>query len=227
MSIGKRSIKKNRNSKDYSQSRKDLSKNNSKNEGIEQNNNVKNLNSNCNSNNTKDSIERNKYVLDLVNMWINNADNKISLAFAILSAIFAIIVFLTENWLSKIEHRNTNNGLMICFYIIAGLSALFFLISVIFYLLCIIPRFTSDNKKINNYSIFYGEIKDFKSSNDYVKCCKKATDENYNEEIMREIYYNSRICYKKMRRFKFAVILSAVSIVLAVPAALLYYLAII
>ena len=87
----------------------------------------------------KDSIERNKYVLDSVNMWINNADSKIGLAFAILSAILALIVFVTEDWLSKIEHTKNDNTLMYFFYSFVVLSVVFFLLSVIFYFLCIIP----------------------------------------------------------------------------------------
>ena len=174
----------------------------------------------------KDSIERNKYVLDSVNMWINNADSKIGLAFAILSAILALIVFVTEDWLSKIEHTKNDNTLMYFFYSFVVLSVVFFLLSVIFYFLCIIPRFTSDNKKNTKYSIFYNEIKDFDSYIEYIKSCEKITGEIFNEEIVKEIYFNSCICSKKMKYYKAGIIFSVLSIIFALVSALLYYLAI-
>ena len=176
---------------------------------------------------TKDAIERNKYVLDLVNSWISNADNKIEMAFAILSAILALGVFVTEDLLSGIKTTTVNTCLMCWFHLLVIVSGLLFLASVWFYIQCIIPRFTKDNLMNKRYSIFYDEIKNYKSYKEYIDVCKNANDEMFNEEIVKEIYFNSCICSKKMRNFRRGIILSGLSIASSVVTAFVYYLAVI
>ena len=67
------------------------------------------------------AIERNKYVFELVNMWIGNADNKINIAFAMLSALVAVVVFITDNLLSDIPiSQNANPCYLKSFYIAYG-----------------------------------------------------------------------------------------------------------
>ena len=43
--------------------------------------------------------ERNKYVYELVNNWIGNADNKVSVSCGIFSGVFVVISFLRENYI--------------------------------------------------------------------------------------------------------------------------------
>ena len=181
------------------------------------------------------TIERNKYIFELVNMWIANADNKINVVFAMLSAVVAVIAFVAEHLLSKMTiSQNARLGLRNAFYIVIIIAMGCFCLSISFYVASVIPRLTSDKtKKLclkhkemkqPRYSLFYDEIKDFKKPEDYVEAAKKASIDIFNEEILKEIYYNSGICSIKMKCFKWGVIASFVTIVLAMIAALLYFL---
>lgn len=182
------------------------------------------------------AIERNKYVFELVNMWIGNADNKINIAFAMLSALVAVVVFITDNLLSDLPiSQNACPCYLEMFHIAAVIAALCFCLSIFFYVCSIIPRLTSDKtiknklKKIKDdkkpkYSIFYDEIKDFEKADEFVKAAKAANAEMFNEEILKEIYYNSGICSKKMYWFRKGAIASFVTIALSLLAALFYFL---
>jgi hypothetical protein len=174
-----------------------------------------------------DTLERNKYVFDLVNMWIGNADNKIELAFAILSAIVAVIALVAEDMLSGFDVTNANICLLCYFRLGVFISGVLFLVSVFFYLSCLIPRFTNDNQRNKKYSIFYDEIKDFDCYKEYVEACKSATNEMFNEEIIKETYFNSKICSTKMRSFRKGLIFSGASIISTLLTALLYYIAVV
>lgn len=175
---------------------------------------------------TKERIERNKYTLDLVNLWINNVDNKISMAFAILSAILALIVFVTEDHLSQIEFQGVNSCSLCCVKGFALASGLLFLVSVLCFIMCIIPRFDMEKAGGKKYSIFYDEIKNFDNYRDYIDACIDANAEIFNQELEKEIYFNSCICSKKMRFFRKGIICSGLSILSAVVAALIYYIAV-
>lgn len=174
----------------------------------------------------KESIERNKYTLDLVNLWISNADNKIAMAFAILSAVLALIVFITEDLLSKIEPISINTCSMCVVKMLAIISGVLFLASVYFFILCIIPRFNKEKVYKKDYSIFYDEIKDYDNYRDYIDACNQAGNEAFNQEIEKEIYFNSCICSRKMRLFRKGIICSGLSIVFVVAAAFVYYLSV-
>lgn len=181
------------------------------------------------------TIERNKYVFELVNMWIANADNKINIAFAMLSAVVAVVTFVAENMLSKMAiSQNARSSLLYAFYTVFIIAAACFCLSIFFYVASVIPRLTSGKtikckrkqkeKKKPKYSIFYDEIKDFEKAEDYVEAAKRANEDVFNEEILKEIYYNSGICSKKMNCFKWGGIASFVTIVLVMIASLLYFL---
>lgn len=174
----------------------------------------------------KERIERNKYTLDLVNLWINNVDNKISMTFAILSAILALIVFVTEDYLSNIESQGISFCSLCCVKGFALASGLLFLVSVLCFIMCIIPRFDMEKAGGKKYSIFYDEIKNFDNYRDYIDACIDANAEIFNQELEKEIYFNSCICSKKMRFFRKGIICSGLSILSAVVAALIYYIAV-
>lgn len=57
-------------------------------------------------------------------------------------------------------------------------------------------------EETNRYSIFYEDIKNFESVDDYKRACNNATLQMLNDEILNEIYINSGICSKKMHNYK-------------------------
>lgn len=187
-----------------------------------------------NKDDIKDCIERNKYTFETVNMWINNAESKISIAFAMFSAFIGLIVFICDSLFDKLfVSPNARGCFLYAFYVTAFLAFISFIISVGFYISTVTPRFTSDksflgkkykNEIIPKYSIYYDEIKDFENANDFVECAKLAKANTFNEELLKEVYYNSRICSKKMHCFGKGILTSFITIVASLLAALFYFL---
>lgn len=129
--------------------------------------------------------------------------------------------------LSKLDTKNADLCFMSWFKVFAISACVCFIISVYFYIQCIMPKFTKDGLKRKEYSIFYDVIKDFCCYNDYIKVCEKADDRLFNDEIVKEIYFNSCICSKKMRNFRAGLIFSLMSICMTIISAFVYHIAVI
>ena len=178
--------------------------------------------------NSKSHIENNKYTLDLVNGWINNADTKISISCGISSVVFAIILFFAENILCKLDYSKGINSCYIPWIMLFGIGGVgCFLVSLWFCFWALNPNLASSKIKAQNkdYSIFYEDIKCL-TEPEYIASANDATDEAFNEEILREIHINSGICSKKMHRFKIGMWYSVISIVGIVVGSFLIYLAV-
>ena len=171
-------------------------------------------------------IERNKEILDTINGWINVADSKVSIFCGVFSVVFAVMVFIAENFLSKRKLLENNcpfwvnaTIVLICF------SILTFFASLVFSFNSVSPKLTKiDDKRKGEYSIFYAQISEFENSKEYVNCAKKATDEMYNEELLNEIYINSGVCTQKMCQFRLSLWLSFGSIIAAILSGLIFLL---
>lgn len=84
--------------------------------------------------------ERNKYVYELVNSWIGNADNKVSISCAIFTGVFGVITFLAENYV-KVPEGAGINSCWNCIYKIAFVLSLATMVAAIyFYARAIIPN---------------------------------------------------------------------------------------
>lgn len=186
---------------------------------------MKKIEENTNQNN----IEWNQYILELVNSWINNADSKISIACGISSVVFAVIAFGAENFLSKLHMDDVNISLMTLFYITVWIAGVTFLLGLWFYFWALNPSLLSAKNSIRKpqYSIFYDDISKFKNVDDYMGCALQATVQDVNKEILQEIYINSKICSKKIKRFKIGMWLSVIAIASAVLSSFFYYFALI
>lgn len=175
-------------------------------------------------------LERSKYSLELINTWITSADSKISTSCGIVSVVVAVLVFVTENILSKI---NTTNGAIEPWktrFIIAAVGAVItFILSLFFHLLALSPKFftgknTGDQSKNKKCNIFYEDIKDYKDAEDYISAARKMTENQFVDDVLRETYYNSEICSTKMHIFKIGLWTAFVSIILILICALCYFL---
>ena len=176
------------------------------------------------------NIESNKYTLELVNGWINNADTKISIACGISSVVLAVIAFGAENILGDLAKNNGLNGYVMPLFVLAfSVACITFLVSLWYYFLALNPSLISSKSEIEKpkYSIFYKDISKFSNVDAYMECMEEVTEVDFNRELMREIYINSDICTKKMQRFKTGMWCSVISIFAAVLACGLFYLAII
>ncbi len=179
-------------------------------------------------------LERSKYSLDLVNTWINVADTKVSISCGVFSVIIAVIVFVAENLLGKLDEPEQINGHIYTLFLIAVLiTVIIFLVSIFFHIGAISPSFFSGSKSSKKqskkravqptFSIFYDEIRAFKNPADYVEAAKGISEEQFTDEILKEVYCNSKICSKKMRRFKVGIVFAFMAILLSIFSCILYY----
>jgi hypothetical protein len=158
---------------------------------------------------SKGLLERSKYSLDLVNDWIVSADSKISTSCGIVSVAVAVLVFVAENMLSKIDIANKTiiESWETWFFITAICAVITFLFSLFFHFFALNPSFFSGHKKNENSekkkcNIFYEDIKEYKNAEEYISAARKMSEDQFIDDALREIYANSIICSKKMHRFR-------------------------
>lgn len=170
----------------------------------------------------KENIDQNKYIFDLINQWIQHAENKASLLLAFVVALSGIIQFVCSKLI--IPTYETSPKIFIIFIIVLTLVIIFFIISIIFFLTVIFPSLTSYNSTGNKYSIFFKDIASFQSFDSYYKLVIETNDKQFNEEIIKEIYINSKICSKKMKHIKLAIISFIIALVFMIFELLLCWL---
>ena len=171
------------------------------------------------ANNSSDSkaasTERAEYVYEQVNLWIENADSKVGVSCGVFSGVFGVVTFLTEQYVKTPE----NSVIQQCWesvYRTCFIVSLFVMVvAVLFYASAIIPSLKKIGKsKKKRYPIFYGDIAALDVCA-YKRLMTKGNDETYRTELIVETWVNSRICLKKMKRYRLGVILSLIAIVTA------------
>ena len=165
---------------------------------------------------SSEKTEQSKYVYDLVNKWIENADNKVSISCGVFGIVYGILLFLAERITgSAVNHECLRTISKFCFIA----SAIIFGVSILFYVLAISPNLrlngkNKENKTNTYYPIYYGDIAKM-DLDQYLKMVDKANSIRFYEEIQREIHFNSGICLRKMRRYRIGIWTSFGFIILA------------
>lgn len=162
----------------------------------------------------KSDIERNKYVYERVNGWIDNADNKVSVSCGIFTGVFGIIMFLAERYVNVLETPVIKGCWHTVYHWSFILSFLTIVVAAFFYAKAIIPNLKSSgeiNATQKKYPLFYGDIHSLKLE-DYQKLIAKSTDEDFKDELIRESWHNAGICLQKMKWYKRGVITSIIAI---------------
>ena len=157
-------------------------------------------------------VEESEHALDLVNSWIIAADNKISIAFAVFSVVFGLFNYFSIKDLASLKIVNEKSYYAALTFLIISTSI--FVAAIVLYFLCLLPNLLSKGRK-KQYSLFYGEISTFDNPQQFYDACKCATKEMYVAELCYEVFFNSKICKKKMRFFGFGLIASLASLVLS------------
>lgn len=173
-----------------------------------------------------DTIERNKYIFEQINRWIENADNKVSISCGVFTGVFGIVTFLAERFIII----PTNPDINICwnniYKICIVLSLVVMVIAVVFYALAITPNLKSNKKQDTSpkqYPVFFGDIHSLRLE-EYQKLVSKGDEIDFNDELIRENWHNSHICMKKMERYRTGVKLSMIAIFLALVSLGAHYL---
>lgn len=153
--------------------------------------------------NIDEDIDRNKYVFDLVNHWIESADSKVSISYAVFAVLVTAITMFSGILDANAGTKPAQNQCLLSLSTLAAIIGyILFLISVILHSLTIKPRLPGKKKKKNadnaGYSIFYEDIKDFSNAEEYIKSAMNVTKEEFNGSLLSEIYYNSKVASQKM-----------------------------
>ena len=173
-----------------------------------------------------DAMERNKYVYELVNHWIENADNKVSISCGIFIGVFGVITFLAERYIKESENAIVNG---FCRYVYIGsfvVSLVFVVLAILSYALAIIPNLKSSGTETaaeKKYPVYFGDIQSFEL-NRYRELVEKGTDKAFNDELVTESWHNSGVCMKKMKRYRRGVICSGLAIAFALLSFLAHFL---
>ena len=186
------------------------------------NKNTKTTNPRCSSGSSKNNketervdkgLERSKYVYDLVNGWIENADNKVSVSCGMFSVVFGILSFLSDHYLNMTDMPVVNESWHCIYKWSFIVSLLVMAVAVFFYARAITPNLKSSGEKRipKKYPIYYGDISSLRLT-EYRERIIKGDDNDFNEELIREIHTNSQICTRKMKQYKLGIILSVIAI---------------
>ena len=63
----------------------------------------------------------------------------------------------------------------------------------------------------------------FESSEEYIQSVRDCSEIQFEEELLREVYFNSKICTKKMVTFRYGILFGGLSIFLIVICSIFYY----
>ena len=161
----------------------------------------------------RDLTERSKYCYDLVNSWISNNDNKVSVSCAVLTVAFGVISYLSGKSVSC-DYAPTNSWCVTVHTICFLLSFIVISISIILFSLAIIPNLSS-NDKLKKCPIFFGDIASL-PEDEYKKKVIRATTTDFIDELMHETHLNAGICLRKMCLFRTGMVFSFIANGLAI-----------
>lgn len=155
----------------------------------------------------KDIIENERLIneanvtLERVISWINSCDQKTGIILGIIGVMFSLMLSL--DYLSRFKAIVINLLNIKCYVLITILSgALICLVIGILYLIAtLVPRIDSDvyrEKRLNTKSkIFFNTISQNKSYAEYYNSFIKLSEQDYLNDLLSQIYINSKIASKK------------------------------
>ncbi len=89
-------------------------------------------------------LERSKYVYELVNSWIENADNKVGISCGIFTGVFGVFAFLSGR---IVPTSLVNEFWKVAYRWSFAISLVTMLVSILFYVLAINPNLGKSGKK--------------------------------------------------------------------------------
>lgn len=172
---------------------------------------------------SKCTMEMAMYRLDCANHFISLADTKNSIGLA--ATTIAVSILSSKGLENLIEFTKTKevNWLSVSSFIILGITIIFLITSILFYAKSLIPKNDStDTQKVKSSSTtiklntFYYRHIDSLQPKVFIDAALSQSEEESIKEILEEAYYNSGICTKKMKNFKYGFIFSLVAILLSI-----------
>lgn len=172
---------------------------------------------------SKCTMEMAMYRLDCANHFISLADTKNSIGLA--ATTIAVSILSSKGLENLIQFTKTKeiNWLSVSSFIILGVTIIFLITSILFYAKSLIPKNDStDTQKVKlsstkiKLNTFYYRHISMLQKKVFMDAALSQTEEESIKEILEEAYYNSDICTKKMKNFKYGIIFSLVSILLSI-----------
>ena len=165
-----------------------------------------------NNNVSKEDAYKN---LEIVNFWINNIDLKASFILAFLGMLLSTILCSDNLEVLKTFISvpiNTMNFIEILKPIVVLLLISSSLISAVFLILTLLARTKIQNMPKSYY--FFGNISN-SDRKDFLKYFKKLNDNSIINEILNQVYANSKICDYKSKLYNKSINLMIITIALS------------
>lgn len=165
-----------------------------------------------NNNVSKEDAYKN---LEIVNFWINNIDLKASFILAFLGMLLSTILCSDNLEILKTFISvpiNTMNFIEILKPIVVLLLISSSLISAVFLILTLLARTKIQNMPKSYY--FFGNISN-SDRKDFLKYFKKLNDNSIINEILNQVYANSKICDYKSKLYNKSINLMIITIALS------------
>lgn len=154
----------------------------------------------------KFKIEQNKYLLNRVDKWLKDTDNK-AIGLTIVSATtYVLFVSLAIKISLNISKPQI---------VLIGLSFIFLML-INFLVICPNPFSSKKEKETNQISISLKDIADFETKEEFIKTENETSLEDYNNALLDEILGNSKLYAAKTMKFKIGFFYYLISIILIV-----------
>ena len=168
-----------------------------------------------------EKIENAKYILDNIKDWINNVDIKISILIAFMGVVLGYILIDSNiDFIERIVTTINNNSLSFS-KIAKGLLVLLLYFNTIFSIIKLIyalkgkiniKEFKESGVTLNSL-VFYGSISKY-NYEEFNKKIKNQTKQSNINDILSQVYINSKICNKKFKNYNIGLNMAMITIIL-------------
>lgn len=157
-------------------------------------------------------------ILDRIIGFISNCDTKVSFWFSFYGVILTILSTLKPPRIEFIKSifcaspRNATREVVLSLFIFMFIMSVIFFIKGLYFLSkALMAKITNNEERRSN--IFFGHIALYGSNRDYLQNLKRTSLSKYTEDLISQIYINSKICEEKFKNYNKGVIWSGRSII--------------
>lgn len=156
--------------------------------------------------------------LENMNAWICNSDTKTSIVIGLLGIIITVLLTnngFINNYIDIFEIVFKNIDFSDVLYTILTMISFVMIFFGIYKLIkVLIPTLNLKNGIIKPSHLFFGSIANFESYTDFKMSLDKETDDDIIDDILNQVYINSKICVSKFINFKSGLKYSLLGIIL-------------
>lgn len=156
--------------------------------------------------------------LENINSWINNSDTKVSIILGLLGVIFTVVFSNTEFCdlmlkLLKSVVKDIRFGELI-YLLLIFLSIVLIIYGIYKLFRVLVPRLEFNLSKGKKSILYFGEISNYDSFNDFKRNVYKISKKELYDDILHQIYINANICNVKFKNYNYGLKSSIIGIIL-------------